>query len=462
MRLDFRRATSTGIGQRHEFWLLVGITLLAAGLRLYRLGTWSFWIDEMFTVQRAQSSLNLATILSEWPPLSILLTGGALSLLGVNEWSARLVPALVGIASVPALYLPTRKVFGPAVAVLSALLLALSPWHIYWSQNARFYTSLMLLSSLALFAFFFGVEQHRPRHLLFSIVLLFLSMLERLHALFLVPGAVSYLLLVNRSPLERPPGLRARHMLLLALAASVLLVAYFPAFGEVITTFGGAQNHDPLRLLSSIAYRLDVAVISLGVAGGVHGVLRKNRAAVFMLLGAVVPVVLLLAASPFMFTVDRYIFAALPFWLVLAALAIKEMAAQCSGGAGWLGVGVLVLVFGTLVSEDMLYYAFQRGNRPDWRSAVEVVARRRLDSDAVAATSPPVARYYLGTDVEWINSVELESMANRRTWFLIDESTGGVEPDLHQWIRQNGELVEVIAVRMPGKNLDIRVYVYGR
>ena len=37
-----------------QYWLLAGITLLALILRFYKLGEWSFWIDEIFTVNRAQ------------------------------------------------------------------------------------------------------------------------------------------------------------------------------------------------------------------------------------------------------------------------------------------------------------------------------------------------------------------------------------------------------------------------
>jgi len=453
---------------RYQYGLLAAITLLAMALRFYKLGTWSFWIDELFTLNRVEAhygSLDMVvrTIAgTKWIPLSLLLISPVLKMLGANEWTARLVPAMIGVASVPALYLPTRRIFGPTVALLAALLLAISPWHIYWSQNARFYTSLMLLSSLALLAFFFGIERDRPLYLLFFIVLLYLAVSERPLALFLVPIAVSYLLLLKLSQLEKPPGLRRRNLLLLALPALIFLIPYFHALIDLVTTFGGAPNHDPLRLLSSIAYRLGIATISLALAGGLYLVVQKDRAGLFMLLSAVVPVVLILAVSPFMFTVDRYIFAVLPFWLVLSALAIKEMVTRSSGVTGLLGVGVLVLVFGTLVSEDALYFEFQHGNRPDWRSAFQVVAQRKLDSDVVAATGPQIGRYYLGMDVMWINDVDRESAANHRIWFVIDESIGGVEPALHQWIRQESELVEVIATRMPGKSLDIRIYLYER
>ena len=176
----------------YQYGFLAAITLLAIVLRFYKLGEWSFWIDEIFTVRRVQAHINVETIIDQWwqPSLSLILTGGVLHVLGVSEWSARLVSAVIGIISIPVLYFPIKRLFGPGVGLVAALLLAVSPWHLYWSQNARFCTSLMLLYSLAFFAFFFGIERDRPRYILVFLLLLFLAQGERLIALLLVPVVV--------------------------------------------------------------------------------------------------------------------------------------------------------------------------------------------------------------------------------------------------------------------------------
>jgi len=138
-----------------QYWCLAAILLLAILLRFYKLGEWSFWLDELRTVERAQSHVNPEAIIGQWwqPSLSLILTGGTLDLLGTSEWSARLVSAIIGIVSIPALYYPVKRLFGGQAGLVASFLLAISPWHLYWSQNARFYTSLLLLYSLALLAF---------------------------------------------------------------------------------------------------------------------------------------------------------------------------------------------------------------------------------------------------------------------------------------------------------------------
>jgi mannosyltransferase len=215
-----------------QYALLSSVVFLALVLRLYRLGEWSFWIDEIFTINRAQAHYGSLELMVQhvppmvsWLPLSFLFTGGTLSILGVNEWSARVIPAAIGVLSIPVLYFPIRHLLGAKVAIIAVLLLAVSPWHIYWSQNARFYSSLMLLYTLSLFAFYYGLERDRPRYLLAGMLLLYLAASERVFAALLVPTIVCYLISLYVLRFDRPLGFRPRNLLLLAvpvLAAGAL------------------------------------------------------------------------------------------------------------------------------------------------------------------------------------------------------------------------------------------------
>jgi mannosyltransferase len=243
----------------YQYLLLMAITLLATALRFYKLGEWSFWIDEIFTIKRAQAHVNIEDILHWWwqPALSLILIDGALDTLGINEWSARLVPAVIGVISIPVLYFPIKKLFGPEVALIAVFLLAISPWHLYWSQNARFYTSLMLLYSLASFAFFFSLEQDRPWYILGFFLLLFLAVGERVIALFMAPVVICYLLLLKIMPFEKPPGLRARNLLFFLLPGIAFAIHEVYGFltngyiflAHAYETFVGKPIDSPVRIL---------------------------------------------------------------------------------------------------------------------------------------------------------------------------------------------------------------------
>ena len=59
-----------------SYLVLAGVILLAAGLRFYKLGEWSFWGDEFITVGRVQNLGDL-NLMQRSP--SLLLTGLAVS-----------------------------------------------------------------------------------------------------------------------------------------------------------------------------------------------------------------------------------------------------------------------------------------------------------------------------------------------------------------------------------------------
>ncbi len=75
-------------------------------------------------------------------PLSIYLVAGAFAILGRSIFNIRLVSALAGILTIPALYLMVRELFWPQASrgvkaflpSLSALSLALLYWHIHFSR----------------------------------------------------------------------------------------------------------------------------------------------------------------------------------------------------------------------------------------------------------------------------------------------------------------------------------------
>ncbi|UCG24709.1 MAG: glycosyltransferase family 39 protein, partial [Chloroflexota bacterium] len=235
----------------YQYMLLAAIVLLASALRFFRLGQWSFWIDEIFTVNRAQAHVLEATSIQFWEhPPSLYLIAGALQIMGVGELSARLVPALIGIASLVVLYFPIRRVFGSIVALLAILLLVVSPWHLYWSQNARFYTAVLLFYTLAMFAFLIGFERDRPWYLVAFWVFLLLAFRERVFAAFFVPVMLSYLFLLWLLPFEKPAGYRLRNLLIVLLPP--IVYAFYELFRLV--TGGNPPLVDTYRTFTSSPY----------------------------------------------------------------------------------------------------------------------------------------------------------------------------------------------------------------
>src|SRR3990172_1679209 len=135
--------------------LLLFIILIGAFLRLYKIGSNSLWFDEAISVWFANESLGniiiKQTSADVHPPLYYILLSLWLSVFENGEFDVRLLSAIFGILSIPLLYLIVKNLFGNLPALISSLILAMSPFHIYYSQEARMYSILTFCVLLSIF-----------------------------------------------------------------------------------------------------------------------------------------------------------------------------------------------------------------------------------------------------------------------------------------------------------------------
>src|SRR3990172_6868524 len=135
--------------------LLLFIILIGTFLRLYQLGSNSLWFDEAISVWFANESLGniiiKQTSADVHPPFYYIVLSLWLSVFENGEFDVRLLSAIFGILSIPLLYLIVKNLFGNLPALISSLILAMSPFHIYYSQEARMYSILTFCVLLSIF-----------------------------------------------------------------------------------------------------------------------------------------------------------------------------------------------------------------------------------------------------------------------------------------------------------------------
>ncbi len=138
-------------------WILVELVGLAALLRLIGLGAESLWFDEAYSVAFASADLSL---------LNFLRPGGFAFTdknvyhillhfwldLGRTEFMIRLLSVICGVATVLVVMGVARRLFGRRPAAWAAGLLAVSPFHIWYSREARMYVLAGLFAWLAVLA----------------------------------------------------------------------------------------------------------------------------------------------------------------------------------------------------------------------------------------------------------------------------------------------------------------------
>lgn len=135
-----------------RYLVLLLILLLGTGLRFYRLDAQSFWNDEGNAAGAAQRSIPLILAASAGdihPPGYYLLLHFWWMVLGKTEWALRALSAFCSLVTVALTYALGRRLLGPGAGFTGGFLAALSPLAVYYSQEARMYALLGLLSALS-------------------------------------------------------------------------------------------------------------------------------------------------------------------------------------------------------------------------------------------------------------------------------------------------------------------------
>lgn len=175
--------------QNYSGIYLVIILAIAAILRLIFLGTIpnGFFCDEASNGYDSYSILHtmrdqygellpmFARALNDYrPSLYIFLTIPFIKIFGLNEFATRLPAAIIGICTVLVVFYLVKEIFGQKVALIAALFLSISPWHIQFSRIAFEAILLPFLFSLALL--FFVKSFYEANYLILSAVIFALSL----------------------------------------------------------------------------------------------------------------------------------------------------------------------------------------------------------------------------------------------------------------------------------------------
>jgi len=145
-----------------ELLLLGLIIAIGSFLRIYNLGTESLWLDESISVDFSSGSIG--SIIAEIagrnnPPLYWIILHFWIKLFGTSEAAIRSISAIFGILAIFVTYLVGRELFNRRVGLIASLISAVSYFHVYYSQEARPYALLLLLSLLS-FLFFTKILKH--------------------------------------------------------------------------------------------------------------------------------------------------------------------------------------------------------------------------------------------------------------------------------------------------------------
>jgi mannosyltransferase len=375
-----------------------GITIVGLLLRLPSAGD-SLYGDELstyFTVtgHGLRSTIDIVRSDQELtPPLFYALSWLATKLGNPTE-TVRLVSVIAGVAAIPVTYLVGIRTVGVRGGVVGAALVALSPFLIFYSTEARAYALMMLLGLLSTLALLMALDDGRVRWWVAYAICSCAAVYTHYTVVFLLAAQLLWALWTQP---------RARLALIGAnVAVAVALLPWLSEFradqrspcGKII---GELQPFDvtalrvdvgrwsighPVLQIAAIPGAVALALMIAGlVAGAIGAALTRparpgSRVVLVVMLALALPVGAALASivGHSIFT-PRNLIAS---WPELALVA----GALVGAGSGALRVVASVLLLGgfAVAGAEMLA---RRHQRPDYAAAVGFVERSARPGDVV-------------------------------------------------------------------------------
>ena len=415
--------------------MIAAATLVAAGLRLFHLGAQSLWIDEVLTWNSAHIGRPFGSselLENVHGPLFSLIEHYWCAWAGDSEWALRLPSALFGVATVPAIAWLADRWLGRPVAVWAAWLLALSPFHVWYSQEARNYSLLMLCACVSGALVLDLRERLTGPGVIGYVATAWAGLLSNLSFTFLFPLHLAWAL--GRR------GERLRRGVIAALVAPLVLAAALPWAPQAARIWDWQRLHPgrsiehsetPLRGATTfhaaavpfaahafaVGYTLGPSlrelradhsaatvrrhapgIVVVALAFGTLGVLglmalrRRGRLGEALLwLGPPLAVVCWFAVANFKVFHPRYLAVAFPMFVLVLAAAFADLRPRMRG----LLAGV---VFALWLRSLWVLYFDPRYGKEDYRAATALITRSAVAGEKVLAvnTADELFYYYRG------------------------------------------------------------------
>lgn len=442
--------------------VLIGLATVGFLLRFYDLGGNSLWLDEASTLGFARQSLIgiwESTAGGEFnPPFFYWLEHGML-LFGESEFVLRLLPALLGVLTIPVVYLIGKEFRDRNVGLIAAAFLTFSPFHLFYSQEARAYAPMLFFFSLALFIYIRAGRSDETRSwVLFGV---FSAVAFWMHFYAIVPVAVLILhALVTRAGAIRSNIRNAGHPLLsiivFAAASLPLLVVTVNLFlvrTSAAPTFG-VQGFDVVYQtflqISGFSDLILIPFLLLFLLGVAYTWREDQNGALLLIFMMVLPLAASLVLSSRMPMVPRYLIYLLPVYFVGIALAYPALYALVRDRRAV----YLVVIAAAAISFPYLSTYYTTPQKDDWRSFSAELGKMTEEGDLVVVLPPyivqPLDYYYSNAtdrtlEVGATTGADLAAIRDRhpgkQVFYIVTPDIFAADPtgDAVDWLKENTE-----------------------
>lgn len=446
-----------------NLWIIVLITLFGALLRLYALGSSPLRGDEAFAVRYWAAPLpdlidpvNGIAWKEPHPFGTFLLFGAWRSVAGNSELALRLLPALINLLGIPAMFVLAKRLLREdRLAQLAALLWAINPHLIYHSQDFRNYAIWAALSLIGVLALLRITEDRAPTrrdwlaYILLVTLTLYIFFFEAV--LLLVHGA--YVLLFRRQRLRGWIG--AMIVVFLLSLPSVYQLTRIAGNGYGGSGTGGEVSAlvalFPSQLLFGETGLISVLPLLLCLAGMLILWRSRRESAGLLALWLIIPALaLLLISSRLSVFWARYLIVVTPA-LIVAICGIMTVTAWRSA----LRLAVIGAVALLSLQSLLVYYGPEYHKAPDWFELRDYLREVVKPDDLVIMSSldpltgnaDPTFEWYYDApapvltlpnpQIEIAPAIQQALSDHRAVWYVVS----GADPRINDELLADGILI---------------------
>jgi uncharacterized membrane protein len=446
------------------------IIFIAACLRLYHLNYQSLWYDELHSVIGANPASDIFSVIeyskTDQPPAFFILLHYWFKLFAYNEFYARLLSAIIGIAGVVSVFFLGKEVHTARTGLLASFITSLNWFHLYYSQEVRFYGLLFLLTTLS-FLYFIRCNKTADR---VNLVLYILTSVALIYTHYfgmvvMLTQLVIFLWLICTGKTDR------RTIIFSLIAAVTIALAFVPWIPNVLkdnmaTTYWiGMPDYDFLLTYYYIYIGHNKYLVRLYAIFGLillyHVFLvKKNdasqnqkwplkKAFILLILWAalsyLLPLIYSLVKMPMLH--ERYTIIALPAIFIMIALGFSYINSYALRA-----ILVVAIIIATVHNFTHVTHYYSAKSKEQYREAVQAVintnkADSLLSKSKIFSDQAWHYNFYfltLGATNRAIDTYARDfsrELANEdQVWILQGFATEGVDVDQQRYLDGNFEL----------------------
>lgn len=390
------------------------ILLLASGLRFLGLDQ-SLWLDESVNVMYAHNTefwhyITKYTLGDFHPPGFFIILWPWIRLFGMSEISVRIPSIIFSLGTIYLTYLIGRDYVNKRVGLIAALLLAIAPLFMFYSQEARMYSMAAFGATCSLYGFISLLNKHRWGYLFYALGTVFLLYSDYVAYFILVPQFLYFMKASKEQKKEIIKGFSLGFLFFLPwLLIFPSQIVYGQQIASILTGWkdvvGGATLKNLLLLPAKIAIgriSIDSNILYVGTllfVLGLYSILIFKAVSVIkkthlFLVFLILPIMVGFLISFFIpiFSYFRFLFI-LPLLYLLLGVSLSNLKGK---------IAAIMLVICILIGiiPSAFYLINNNVHRENWRDAVAFIHMHYQPGDLVLVDSneelAPFAYYNQG------------------------------------------------------------------